>query len=38
VKNGRIAGIGHGGNPLIQDGIDPAMVVAPVPRSSRGRG
>ena len=27
VKNGRIAGIGHGGNPLIQDGIDPAMVV-----------
>ena len=27
VKDGRIAGIGHGGNPLIQDGIDPVMVV-----------
>ena len=27
VKNGRIAGVGHGGNPLIQDGIDPSMVV-----------
>jgi urease subunit alpha len=27
VKNGRIAGVGHGGNPLIQDGIDPKMVV-----------
>ena len=27
VKNGRIAGVGHGGNPLIQDGIDPRMVV-----------
>lgn len=27
VKAGRIAGIGHGGNPLIQDGVDPAMVV-----------
>ena len=27
VKDGRIAGIGHGGNPLIQDGIDSAMVV-----------
>lgn len=27
IKEGRIAGVGHGGNPLIQDGIDPNMVV-----------
>jgi urease subunit alpha len=27
IKEGRIAGVGHGGNPLIQDGIDPHMVV-----------
>ena len=27
VKGGRIAGLGHGGNPLIQDGIDPEMIV-----------
>ena len=27
VKNGLIAGVGHSGNPLIQDGIDPKMVV-----------
>ena len=27
VKAGRIAGVGHGGNPMIQDGVDPAMVV-----------
>lgn len=27
VKGGRIVGVGHAGNPLIQDGIDPKMVV-----------
>ncbi len=27
VKDGRIAGIGHAGNPLIQDGITPGMVI-----------
>ena len=27
VKNGRIAGVGHGGNPLIQDGINSDMIV-----------
>ena len=27
IKEGKIAGVGHGGNPLIQDGIDPKMVV-----------
>ncbi len=27
VKGGRIAGLGHGGNPLIQDGVDPEMIV-----------
>ena len=27
VKDGRIAGIGHGGNPLIQDGVGKDMVV-----------
>ena len=27
IKEGRIAGVGHGGNPLIQDGVDPSMVV-----------
>lgn len=27
IKEGKIAGVGHGGNPLIQDGIDPRMVV-----------
>lgn len=27
VKDGRIAGIGHAGNPLIQDGVAPDMVI-----------
>ena len=27
IKAGRIVGIGHGGNPGIQDGIDPNMIV-----------
>ena len=27
IKEGRISGVGHGGNPLIQDGVDPSMVV-----------
>jgi urease subunit alpha len=27
VKDGRIAGIGKAGNPLIMDGVDPALVV-----------
>ena len=27
VKDGRVAGIGHGGNPLIQDGVGKDMVV-----------
>ena len=27
IKDGRIVGIGHGGNPGIQDGIDHSMVV-----------
>ena len=27
VKDGRISGVGHGGNPLIQDGVSESMVV-----------
>src|SRR5215510_4021661 len=27
VKDGRIAGIGHAGNPLVQDGVDLDLVV-----------
>ena len=27
IKEGRIAGVGHGGNPCIQNGIDPQMIV-----------
>ena len=27
IKEGRISGVGHGETPLIQDGVDPSMVV-----------
>src|SRR5690606_23838310 len=27
IKHGRIAGIGHAGNPLIQNGISPGMAI-----------
>ncbi|MHA6622601.1 urease subunit alpha [Pseudonocardia sp. DLS-67] len=29
IKEGRIAGIGQAGNPYLQDGVDPGMVVGP---------
>jgi urease subunit alpha len=29
VKDGRIAGIGKAGNPDVQDGVDPALVIGP---------
>ena len=38
VKNGLIAGVGHGGNPLIQDGIDPKMVVGAATEAIGGGG
>lgn len=27
IKNGRIAGVGQAGNPYLQDGVDPALVI-----------
>jgi urease subunit alpha len=29
VKNGRIVGIGKAGNPDVQDGVDPALIIGP---------
>jgi urease subunit alpha len=29
VKNGRVVGIGKAGNPDVQDGVDPALVIGP---------
>src|SRR5213596_4404918 len=29
IKDGRISGIGKSGNPLIQDGVTPGMVIGP---------
>lgn len=27
IKNGRVAGVGQAGNPYLQDGVDPALVI-----------
>ena len=38
IKDGRICGIGKAGNPLIQDGVTPAMTIGPATEILAGEG
>ena len=38
IKDGRISGIGKAGNPLIQDGVTPGMVIGPATEILAGEG
>ena len=38
IKDGRISGIGKSGNPLIQDGVTPGMVIGPATEILAGEG
>lgn len=38
IKDGRIAGVGKAGNPYVQDGVDPNLVVGPGTEALSGEG